>query len=1521
MARPTGWDILGLDGDPAPGVVESVQALAKEFGDFAHDVEAAYRSLNSFGSDTTALQWVGQTADAFKSNFGPLPGRLQKLYTSYSEASDALSAYAPALQAAQSKADAALRQAQDANADLQRATTNANSAAADLKTAQQNHAASPNPQAVTDAQTAHDTAQTNLTNAKATMAALTKQANDAFHDRITAALACARALGHAQSDGIHNKHWWEHLGADLAEWGGKIAEIANDLAPILDVLALATSWIPGVDVITAALAEADNLIALAGTGLQIAGDAMQGHWGDALMGAGMLGLTFLGGKAIEKVGGKLMDKFGGKLLEKFGQKAEGNIGCFSKGDPVDVVSGQMIMSELDLGLPGVLSLELNRSYASDYEYGRLFGPGWSSTLDQRISINAAGIHFVGDDAQTLHYPLPDGDSPVLPAEGLRWPLVWERDTDEIRVCDPATGRTRHFAVVHHSVDDAQIRDLTAISDRNGNRIVVHRTVDGTPTAVTLPGYRLAIDTVAAADGPRLSGIRLLDGQGSSILRTFAYDHRGLLAAVTDASGQPYVYDYDDQDRLTSWTDRVGYRYAYEYGADSRVARGVGLGGYLSATFQYDLETRVTRVTDSLGHVTEFHYDEHGHIARVVDALGGVVAMEYDRFGHLVARTDELGRTTSFLLDEYGDIARLTSPDGSVAEFGYNELRQLTSVREGDTVRSLYTFDERGNLLASADATGAVSRFEYDEHGHCVGAWDAAGAAHRFVNDAAGLIVEAVDPLGRSSRIERDAFGAMTAAIGPLGRRSEMRRGLDGRLEARLLPDGATEAWEYDAEGRLVAERDATGAVSRFEFGPFGLMRARTLPDGERHEFGYDTELRLTSVTGPDGRVWSYEHDPAGRLVAETDFDGRRLTYRHDAAGQLVAKTAGGMETRFAYTPNAALAAWETADGRTTIEYGAIADLPMRITGPDAVIEYARDPVGRVLAETVDGRTVSSEYDAAGRRTRRTTPGGLVSTWTYDQGGLPVQLESTAGSVRFAYDAAGREVDRQLGALSLTQSWDVSDRLTGQLLAASGPGDRPDAQRTAQRRTYGYRSDSTLETVTDLLHGDRRFELSPGGRVTRVEARNWTQTYAYDGLGNITRSDNSAVADDPVGGDRAYSGMLVRSAGRRSYEYDERGRVTLVRTRTLSGQRRERRYEWDAEDRLARVTLPDGTVWAYRYDPLGRRIAKQRLGADGRTVAEEVRFAWDDTQLAEQSSTGTDGRTRTVTWDWEPGTWQVVAQTESYGRRTAPDAERIPEADQDSGELDRQFFAVVADLVGAPSELVDAAGRVLPVSPTDLWGRRTLTDMPERCPLGFPGQYHDDETGLDYNYARYYDPETGRYLSGDPLGLEPSPNPYAYVANPTAWTDPLGLASTKGPQWNKDGGNYNDMRPSNPPGTPVGTFERNHIPAKDAWIKLGITDSLPWKYGPSIRMDLADHKAFISTGSGAKSVAWRAKQGWLIKQGKWDVAMAMDIGKIRSQFGTKYDGAIAEMVADLPNNDRLQKMLTSNGWKIRTCLLK
>jgi RHS repeat-associated protein len=63
-----------------------------------------------------------------------------------------------------------------------------------------------------------------------------------------------------------------------------------------------------------------------------------------------------------------------------------------------------------------------------------------------------------------------------------------------------------------------------------------------------------------------------------------------------------------------------------------------------------------------------------------------------------------------------------------------------------------------------------------------------------------------------------------------------------------------------------------------------------------------------------------------------------------------------------------------------------------------------------------------------------------------------------------------------------------------------------------------------------------------------------------------------------------------------------------------------------------------------------------------------------------------------------------------------------------------------------------------------------------CPLRFPGQYFDAETGLNYNYFRYYDPLSARYGSSDPLGLGPAPDPHAYVSNTTTWSDPLGLSA-------------------------------------------------------------------------------------------------------------------------------------------------
>jgi RHS repeat-associated protein len=75
----------------------------------------------------------------------------------------------------------------------------------------------------------------------------------------------------------------------------------------------------------------------------------------------------------------------------------------------------------------------------------------------------------------------------------------------------------------------------------------------------------------------------------------------------------------------------------------------------------------------------------------------------------------------------------------------------------------------------------------------------------------------------------------------------------------------------------------------------------------------------------------------------------------------------------------------------------------------------------------------------------------------------------------------------------------------------------------------------------------------------------------------------------------------------------------------------------------------------------------------------------------------------------------------------------------------------------------------------LWGTTAVArGATADTPLRHPGQYADPETGLHYNLNRHYDPATARYMSADPLGLGPAPNPVAWVQNPLVWADPLGL---------------------------------------------------------------------------------------------------------------------------------------------------
>jgi RHS repeat-associated protein len=96
--------------------------------------------------------------------------------------------------------------------------------------------------------------------------------------------------------------------------------------------------------------------------------------------------------------------------------------------------------------------------------------------------------------------------------------------------------------------------------------------------------------------------------------------------------------------------------------------------------------------------------------------------------------------------------------------------------------------------------------------------------------------------------------------------------------------------------------------------------------------------------------------------------------------------------------------------------------------------------------------------------------------------------------------------------------------------------------------------------------------------------------------------------------------------------------------------------------------------------------------------------------------------------------------------------------------------------GMPLKLIDQNGKIQCLAAPDDWGAVTREEWGSQ-PLRFQGQYFDEESGFYYNRYRYYDPQYGRYITQDPIGLAGGMNGYVYPTNPVEWVDPLGLCAS------------------------------------------------------------------------------------------------------------------------------------------------
>jgi RHS repeat-associated protein len=294
-------------------------------------------------------------------------------------------------------------------------------------------------------------------------------------------------------------------------------------------------------------------------------------------------------------------------------------------------------------------------------------------------------------------------------------------------------------------------------------------------------------------------------------------------------------------------------------------------------------------------------------------------------------------------------------------------------------------------------------------------------------------------------------------------------------------------------------------------------------------------------------------------------------------------------------------------------------------------------------------------------------------------------------------------------------------------------------------TYDANGNLTSRSVADHIrsHGydvlDRLISDIRDGGVTGYEydANGNRTLWSFDGVSTVYQyvsDSNRLEAIDGAGYGHDAAGNVLSDADGRVYEYNNAGRLHKVYAAQDPGTVIAT-YYYNAKGQRARKETDSGTV-VYHYDLRGNLI-----GETDAAGAVHKAYVWDDAG--------------------------------------AP----IVQVDKASGS-DRVVY-LHTDHLQTPRHGSDLNGKLV-----WRWDGQAFGDIPALAEddgssapvvvnLRFPGQYYDEETGLHYNWHRYYNPKTGRYISSDPIGLNGGFNTYLYaLANPVAYKDPTGLFYTE-----------------------------------------------------------------------------------------------------------------------------------------------
>ncbi len=565
---------------------------------------------------------------------------------------------------------------------------------------------------------------------------------------------------------------------------------------------------------------------------------------------------------------------------------------------------------------------------------------------------------------------------------------------------------------------------------------------------------------------------------------------------------------------------------------------------------------------------------------------------------------------------------------------------------------------------------------------------------------------------------------------------------------------------YDALNRPIRSTDPYAGTTQTVYDALDQIRQITDPRNLSTRYGVNNLGDQLSLSSPDTGSRSARFDEAGNMTQRTDARGVSASYTYDALNRVT-------QVAWAGTGKTSLPAVANQYIYDQGEFG-IGHLTS-IVDESGQTDFSYDIRGRLLSKVQNvvasepksfavGYGYGTTGSETGHLTNLTYPSGNRINFTYDGAGR-VQSATLYGPKRvvinllsnISYNDFININGWQWGNGSVyARSFDLDGRLTNYPLG--------DASAGGLARTVVYDAAGRIRSMTHTGTGtgaqapllfNQTFTYDDLNRLTQFTTSQLSQTFRYDANGNRTAVQQGAASYthdiDPN------SNRLQRASGPgsgRYFDYDAEGNIKG--DGSLS-------FEFALNGRMRSVSGPVGAT-TYWYNALGQRVKK--TGQRGIAGEDSTYYVYDsEGQILGEYDTNGNVIQETVYLNGMP-----VAVLKQEDGSTVP-------------------YYVYADHINTPRVITRASDNVMVWrwDHADPFGVAAPNENPAGVGglgynLRFPGQVFDGESGLHYNYFRDYDPQGGRYLQSDPIGLKGGINTYGYVlGNPVSYADPLGLA--------------------------------------------------------------------------------------------------------------------------------------------------